>query len=66
MFSKSKLFLLTDSMPCDLGMLDVIFAFKELWGLLWESGKSAMITVWEVLLTEESPGCMRAQRSGAS
>lgn len=34
-----------------------MFAFKQLRGLLWESGKSAMITVWEVLPPEESPGC---------
>lgn len=31
-------------MARDPGMLDLIFAFKELWGLLWESEKSVMIT----------------------
>lgn len=30
---------------CDSGILDLISAFKELWGLPWESGELAMTVV---------------------
>lgn len=49
-FSKSNLFFLIGDMSCDPGKLDLMFAFKELWG-------SPVESVQEVLPTEESPGC---------
>lgn len=49
-FSNSYLFFLIRGMSGDTGMLDLMFAFKKLWGSLVES-------VREVLPTEESPEC---------
>lgn len=64
MFNTSNLFFPIGGMSCDSGLLDLIFAFKELWGLLWEPGKSAMVTVREVLPAEESPGCYSSRGVG--
>lgn len=43
-FSKSQLFFLIGAMAYDLRIVDLILAFRELWGPLQESGKSVMIT----------------------